>query len=271
VRASVIFQLPDFLAAIEKPRNEHPQLPSMASSNVSGPPLRYDAYDAPLAPHGGTVRSISSSSSLSSHFEAAGHDELHAIEGSVTKIFTPGDLSLVAQEVDMRNHKTTNFQASNFKQVDQSTLESGFRPNLINLDSPFYSDPISESIPHATETDTSRFENFWSLHSDQTVSARSWCEAAPADVEQQLRHRGFNIVTFSDPGMPANTRECKRLTEQRHLVGSSKVAFTSSDSPGLVLAALLVKAQGLNVSIWTLRCPDPMLKAQIEDALSFSA
>jgi len=235
--------LPDFLAAIERPRDADPQLATMSSSNVSNAPLRYEAYDAPVAPHRSMAHrtpSISSSSSLSSHFDSLGHDEPH--EDSLTKTFTPGDLSLVAQEVDMRNHKD----------VEPSILEPAHRTNLINLDSPFYSDPVSETSPQVTEMDATEFENFWSSHSEQRFSARSWCEAAPADVEQQLRRRGFNTVAFSEQGY-------------------TKVAFTSTDSPGITVAALLVKSQGLNVSIWTLRCPEPILKAQIEEALSFSA
>ncbi|CAL1705101.1 unnamed protein product [Somion occarium] len=251
--------LPDFVIALETYEAERQtNVPRPSSSNAVGSPerpssrtsttaskLRYTAYDAPK-PTPRLRRISSTSSSLSASRSDVGRES-----EDLARTVSPGELALASgrsefQEI-ARSPVSSPPTLPSVQVLEEDELAS--QADLISLDSPFVSEPIT-SICSFLEPD---FETVWnSLASSNT---RGWYDS-PMDVlvrKLQSLQKPLRVTPADQPPF----------------IGDLKIQI--STSPGFIAqsgVALLRLKEGEEEScLWHLRCADESLRNSIKALL----
>ncbi|EJD55640.1 ARM repeat-containing protein [Auricularia subglabra TFB-10046 SS5] len=256
--------LPDFLMAIESAPSalSPPQSPPPRAVKTFTPPpqpaielpkatskLRYAAYDPPPPVQPMRRQSTSSSLSSTSSSDAPVPVPRLDVDDLLSRTLTAGDLTLVAQDVDLRR--------SSVSPPEQDNLAS--RMNLIALDSPFYTEPVvadkveAPASPRPSQTasqpDTmseADFEKAWGAIIGAKTSARGWCESGPTEVYERIRAspHPFHLAPSEN--------------------GRFRIAFMDN---GACIAALRLRPGDDGVCLWTLRSTNAELKDALEAIL----
>lgn len=252
--------LPDFLLALEtydaknmvsSPGSRSARLaasPDRSSSRASShtaSKLRYKAYESPK-PTPRMVRRLSSGSSRSTDSHKPDPEE------ALARTLTPGDLALAGGRADLIESRQTSPTIPKVQPLTENDLAS--KMDLISLDSPFVSEPLSSQASSIIEPD---FEKTWNSFVDH--HSRGWCETSIDLVVRQLQTLDHPLrVTPSD---------------QPPFQGDVKITISIPESEssvlGLQVAALLrLRESDDDSCLWHLRTKDKAIQASVKALLS---
>ncbi|KAG6866640.1 hypothetical protein C0991_000750 [Blastosporella zonata] len=196
VRKARSSSLPDFLAALMEAnhQSDSPALPPAVTSSqsLSASKLRYDAYDAPLP--GPKLRSRDVSSSLGAVPLTRVNSRLsESSADSLSKTLTPGELTLAASRRDLNLVVKDSPKAGLTSELSTDDLVS--RVDLINLDSPFVSDPSEAAGP-----EIEGFERTWDSMKDSEV--RGWFSGTVSVAMKRMESLAdirFEVISIDLP------------------------------------------------------------------------
>ncbi|KAI0082819.1 ARM repeat-containing protein [Panus rudis PR-1116 ss-1] len=230
-----------------------PNRPSSRASQGTSSKLRYAAYEPPKPT--ARLRRTSSASSRSTSYSDAGREN-----EDLAKTFTPGELALVGGRRDLeklakvgsRNtlvYEMVCYEVLLCDPVVSNAYIQARRVDLINLDSPFVSEPAT-SISSLNEPD---FEQLW--NSLASGNARGWCEASIDSVVRKLQGLQRPLkVTPADQGP---------------FVGDLKIILAHSNyaEEQQGIAVLRLREGDEDSCLWHLRCTDETLREAIKSLL----
>ncbi|EJU05187.1 ARM repeat-containing protein [Dacryopinax primogenitus] len=252
--------LPGFMAQVEShflpARSLPPSPPQLPSSpGATSRKLRYTPYDSPDRPPLDPFLRSGSNSSARSRSRTPETTEHNPLDRTVT----PGELALMMQDANLRSASRSPALVTRKDAQSVSTPSTSYRSDLIALDSPerpnsgmepfdsesSVSDTVLPEVPASTEA----FDELWrQVGVAKEHVMRGWCGDTPQAIVEQLRSKGFDLVSWSN-----DTSAIRVFLRSEH-----------------AYAVLLCREGDDSSCLWILKSLYPVLRTTIRDALQDS-